>query len=220
MKKNKIQSFIILILFSGIIIPQTKVNSWGFDAYYRNNEYTLSVVVLEFSFNRYKIVSPYLNFSILLNDKKNDYEPAYSLMGVYSFIPLFIFGFAHSQDLGQSAIIIAAIAAAPLLVTNSQHHFIITNVDTTSVSPIELSIFVQNRSDYYQERWLRMNPGLGVSLSFNEQSNGEQETPKSLPIRNTKSLSISFGIEKPIDIYKFKFEELKPRYFVNIYKFF
>uniref|UniRef100_A0A832DNN0 Uncharacterized protein n=1 Tax=Ignavibacterium album TaxID=591197 RepID=A0A832DNN0_9BACT len=218
MKKSKIQSYIILILFSGIIIPQTKVNSWGFDAYYRNNEYTLSVVVLEFSFNRYKIVSPYLNFSILLNDKKNGYEPAYSFMGVYSFIPLTIFGFAG--DFGSSGTIIAAIAAAPLLVTNSQHHFIITNVDTTSVSPIELSIFVQNRSDYYQERWLRMNPGLGVSLSFNEQSNGEQENPKSLPIRNTKSLSISFGIEKPIDIYKFNFEELELRYFVNIYKFF
>ncbi|MCL6493446.1 MAG: hypothetical protein K6T54_01570 [Ignavibacterium sp.] len=69
-------------------------------------------------------------------------------------------------------------------------------------------MFVQNRSDYYQERWLRMNPGVGLSMAFNEQSNSEQENPRSHPIRNTKSLSISFGIEKPYDIYKFKFEEL------------
>lgn len=210
MKKIEIQCFIILILFNSIIIPQTKINSWGFDAYYRNNEYTLSVVVLELSFNRYKIVFPYLNFSILLNDKKNNYEPAYSLMGVFSFIPFAILGFAG--DIGSSGTIIGALAAFPLLVTNSQHHFIITNVDTTSVSPIELSIFVQNRSDYYQERWLRMNPGLGISVSFNEQVDIKE--------KNTKPLSISFGIEKPIDIYKFKFEELEPRYFVNIYKFF
>jgi len=210
MKKIEIQCFIILILFNSIIIPQTKVNSWGFDAYYRNNEYTLSVVVLELSFNRYKIVFPYLNFSILLNDKKNNYEPTYSLMGVFSFIPFAILGFAG--DIGSSGTIIGALAAFPLLVTNSQHHFIITNVDTTSVSPIELSIFVQNRSDYYQERWLRINPGLGISISFNEQVDIKE--------KNTKPLSISFGIEKPIDIYKFKFEELKPRYFVNIYKFF
>jgi len=218
MKKIKIQCFIILILFNSIIIPQTKINAWGVDAYYRNNEYSLSVVVFESSFNRYKIVFPFLNFSILLNDKKNDHKPAYSIMGVYSFIPLSIFGFAG--DLGSNGTIIGALAAFPLLVTNSQHHFIITNVDTTSVSPIELSIFAQNRSDYYQERWLRINPGLGVSISFNEQVDIKEKNTKSPPIKNTKSLSISFGIEKPIDIYKFKFEELKPRYFVDIYKFF
>jgi hypothetical protein len=220
MKKNKIQFFIILILFNNTIIPQTKVNSWGVDAYYRNNEYTLSVVVLEFSFNRYKIVSPYLNFSILLNDKKNDYKPAFSYMGLFSLVPLFIFGFAHPEDLGSGAEIIAAIAAVSLLVTNSQHHFIITNIDTTCVSPIELSIFAENRSDYFQGKWLRINPGLGVSISFNEQVDINEENTKSLPIKNTKSLSISFGIEKPIDIYKFEFEGLKPRYFVDIYKFF
>ncbi|NWF49474.1 MAG: hypothetical protein HXY49_02910, partial [Ignavibacteriaceae bacterium] len=84
--------------------------------------------------------------------------------------------------------------------------------DTTCVSPIELSIFAENRSDYYQGRWLRINPGLGLSLSFNEQVDIKEKI--------AKSLSISLGIEKPIDIYKFKFEGLKPRYFVNIYKFF
>jgi hypothetical protein len=158
MKKIQIQYFIILILFNSIIIPQTKVNTWGFDAYCRNNEYTLSVVVLELSFNRYKIVFPYLNFSILLNDKKNNYGPTYSLMGLFSFIPFAILGFAG--DFGSSGTIIGASAAFPLLVTNSQHHFIITNVDTTSVSPIELSTFVQNRSDYYQVKCLRINPEL------------------------------------------------------------
>jgi hypothetical protein len=141
-------------------------------------------------------------------------------MGLFSLVPLFIFGFAHPEDLGSGAEIIAAIAAVSLLVTNSQHHFIITNIDTTCVSPIELSIFAENRSDYFQGKWLRINPGLGVSISFNEQVDINEENTKSLPIKNTKSLSISFGIEKPIDIYKFEFEGLKPRYFVDIYKFF
>lgn len=190
---------------------QTRVNVWGGDVIYRNNEYTIAIVVFECSFDRYKIVSPYLNFSVLYN-KKNDFKPAYSLMGLYSLIPLTIFGFAHPEYLGSSATTIATLALIPLLITNSQHHFIITNVDSVSVSLVDMSLFIQNRSDYYQEKWIRVNPGFGVSASFYSE---RDSTRKSYNL-----VSVSIGIEKPFDIYKFKWEGLEVRYFLEIYKFF
>lgn len=190
---------------------QTRVNVWGGDVIYRNNEYTIAIVVFECSFDRYKIVSPYLNFSVLYN-KKNDFKTAYSLMGLYSLIPLTIFGFAHPEYLGSSATTIATLALIPLLITNSQHHFIITNVDSVSVSLVDMSLFIQNRSDYYQEKWIRVNPGFGVSASFYSE---RDSTRKSYNL-----VSVSIGIEKPFDIYKFKWEGLEVRYFLEIYKFF
>lgn len=141
--------FLLFIFLSGTALPQKRVNVWGGDIIYRNNEYTIAIVGLELTWNRYKMISPYLNISLLLNDKKNDYKPAYSLMGVYSLIPLMIGGFAHPEDIGSAASkIISMITLLPLLATNSQHHSLITAVDSTFDNSTELSKFIQNRSDY------------------------------------------------------------------------
>lgn len=205
--------FLLFIFLSGTALPQKRVNVWGGDIIYRNNEYTIAIVGLELTWNRYKMISPYLNISLLLNDKKNDYKPAYSLMGVYSLIPLMIGGFAHPEDIGSAASkIISMITLLPLLATNSQHHSLITAVDSTFDNSTELSIFIQNRSDYYEEKWLRINPGFGFSISFYSQRDSTK--------KNNHLLSFSAGIEKPIDFYKFNSESMKARYFLEIHKFF
>lgn len=213
----KMKKLLIIIYLLMTITQQSftqdRLNSWGVELLARESEYTISMVIFEITSGRYKLVGPHLNISILLNEKKNNSKIAFSCIGLYSFIPLFIAGFAHPDDLGpKTAKIIGYIAMTPLIIANSQHHFIISKYDSLSLFLPELSVFVQNRTDYYEERWFRLNPGIGLSFSY--------YTTTHLPEKNNHLFSLSVGIEKPFDIYKWKPEELTPRYFLEVYKFF
>lgn len=212
MKKLLILIYLLLTIFQQTF-TQDRLNGCGVELLVRESEYTISGVILERTKGRYKLVGPHLNFSILLNEKKNNSKTAYSYIGLYSLIPLFIAGFAHPEDLGpKTSEIIGYIALAPLLITNSQHHFIISKYDTLSLFLPELSVFVQNRTDYYEDRWFRINPGIGLSFSY--------YTTRDLAEINNHLFSLSVGIEKPFDIYKWKPEEHTPRYFLEVFKFF
>lgn len=171
----------------------------GLDIQWNSGEITPSVFMTIQTHNfRYNLIFP---TAVVWNKSNSDCYVSYSAIAEMGYA--YGIGFMFSGK--ETSVIAGILFGAPLVLMNSEYHFLINPPGPASDYPLSASLFARTKTDIF-DSWWRYMPGGGVQLEYNFPE-GETNFGKALALR--------FGIEKPWYVKK-RINEEKFRYFGSI----